>query len=138
MAEKSKGLAKAQEIYTNRAQRAKELSAQGKKIAGYPCVYVPLEMLTALDLVPYRVYADIKEPVTEADQALPTSFCPIMRSCLDCALKKKEDFLDGFIATHSCDPQEKTMRVWESYVDYGYFHFLDIPGNVREEVCGMF
>jgi len=138
MAEKSKGLAKAQDIYTNRAQRAKELSAQGKKIAGYPCVYVPLEMLTALDLVPYRVYADIKEPVTEADQALPTSFCPIMRSCLDCALKKKEDFLDGFIATHSCDPQEKTMRVWESYVDYGYFHFLDIPGNVREEVYDYF
>jgi benzoyl-CoA reductase/2-hydroxyglutaryl-CoA dehydratase subunit BcrC/BadD/HgdB len=120
------------------SKRVKELKAQGKKIIGYPCVYVPIEMLSALDLVPYRVYPDIKEPVTEADQALPTSFCPIMRSCLDCAMKKKEDFLNGFIAAHSCDPQEKTMRVWESYVDYGYFHFMDIPGNVRSEVYDYF
>jgi benzoyl-CoA reductase subunit C len=138
MADKSSGLARAKEICNNRAKRAKELKARGKKIVGYPCVYVPLEMLTALNLVPYRVYADIQEPITESDRALPTSFCPIMRSCLDCALKKKEDFIDGFIATHSCDPQEKTMRVWESYVDYGYFHFLDIPGNVRTEVYDYF
>ncbi|MBM3154518.1 MAG: 2-hydroxyacyl-CoA dehydratase [Chloroflexi bacterium] len=138
MVEKSKGLSKAAEIYGDRPRRAKELKAQGKKIVGYPCVYVPLEMLTALDLVPYRTYANINESVTEADRALPASFCPIMRSCLDCALKGKEDFFDGFIAAHSCDPQEKTMRVWESYVNYGYFHFLDIPGSVRSEVYGYF
>ncbi|MBM4453226.1 MAG: 2-hydroxyacyl-CoA dehydratase [Chloroflexi bacterium] len=138
MVEKSKGLARAAEIYGDRPERTKELKAQGKKIVGYPCVYVPLEMLTALDMVPYRTYANINESVTEADRALPASFCPIMRSCLDCALKGKEDFLDGFIAAHSCDPQEKTMRVWESYVNYGYFHFLDIPGSVRSEVYGYF
>jgi len=138
MADKSKGLSKAAEIYNDRSKRVKELKSQDKKIVGYPCVYVPLEMLTALDLVPYRVYADIKEPVTEADRALPTSFCPIMRSCLDCALKHKDDFLDGFVAAHSCDPQEKTARVWESYVDYGYFHFLDIPGSIRSEVFDYF
>ncbi|MBM4452332.1 MAG: 2-hydroxyacyl-CoA dehydratase [Chloroflexi bacterium] len=138
MVEKSKGLARAAEIYGDRPKRTKELKAQGKKIVGYPCVYVPLEMLTAFDLVPYRTYANINESVTEADRALPASFCPIMRSCLDCALKGKEDFLDGFIAAHSCDPQEKTMRVWESYVNYGYFHFLDIPGSVRSEVYGYF
>jgi benzoyl-CoA reductase/2-hydroxyglutaryl-CoA dehydratase subunit BcrC/BadD/HgdB len=132
------GLARATEIYDDRSKRIKELKAQGKKIVGYPCVYVPLEMLTALDVVPYRTYASIKESVTEADRALPASFCPIMRSCLDCALKGKEDFLDGFIAAHSCDPQEKTMRVWESYVNYGYFHFLDIPGSVRSEVFDYF
>lgn len=138
MANISKGLAGATETYNDRSKRVKELKAQGKKIVGYPCVYVPLEMLTALDLVHYRTYADIKEPVTEADRALPTSFCPIMRSCLDCALKGKEDFIDGFIAAHSCDPQEKTMRVWESYVNYDYFHFLDIPGSVRSEVYDYF
>jgi benzoyl-CoA reductase subunit C len=135
---KSQGLSQAKEIYRNRPQRAKELKASGKKIIGYPCIYVPLEMLTALDLVPYRTCGDIKEPVTEADRALPTSFCPIMRTCLDCALKGKNDFLDGMVTVHSSDPQEKTARVWESYTNYHYFHFIDMLSTVRPEALEYF
>ncbi|MGA8848603.1 MAG: 2-hydroxyacyl-CoA dehydratase family protein [Dehalococcoidia bacterium] len=138
MSDKNKGLSKAQAIYLNRSQRARELKAAGKKIIGYPCVYVPLEMLTALDLVPYRTCGDIKEPVTEADRALPHSFCPIMRNCLDCALKNKNDFLDGMVTIHSSDPQEKTARVWESYTNYPYFHFIDMPITVRPEALEYF
>ena len=138
MSSKNKGLSKAQEIYLNRSQRARELKATGKKIIGYPCVYVPLEMLTALDLVPYQTCGDIKEPVTEADRALPSAFCPIMRNCLDCALKNKNDFLDGMVTIHSCDPQEKTARVWESYTNYPYFHFIDMPVTVRPEALEYF
>jgi len=138
MSDKDKGLSKAQKIYLNSSQRARELKTAGKKIIGYPCVYVPLEMLTALDLVSYQTCGDIKEPVTEADRALPHSFCPIMRTCLDCALKGKNDFLDGMVAIHSCDPQEKTARVWESYTSYPYFHFIDMPITVRPEALEYF
>jgi benzoyl-CoA reductase subunit C len=138
MSDKNKGLSKAQEIYLNRSQRIKELKEAGKKIMGYPCVYVPLEMLTALDLVPYQTCGNIKEPVTEADRALPSSFCPVMRSCLDCALKNKNDFLDGMVTVHSSDPQEKTARVWESYTNYPYFHFIDMPITVRPEALEYF
>jgi len=138
MADKSKGLSKASEIYQNRSHRVKELKGGGKKIIGYPCMYVPLEIITALDLVPYRTYGDIREPVTEADRALPTAFCPIMRTCLDCALKAKDDFLDGMVAIHSCDPQDKTTRIWESYVRYPYFHLIDMPGTLRTESLEYF
>ena len=133
MSDKNKGLNKAHEIYLDSSRRARELKAAGKKIIGYPCVYVPLEMLTALDLVPYRTCADMKEPITEADRALPHSFCPVMRNYLDCALKGKNDFLDGMVTVHSCDPQEKTARVWESYTNYPYFHFIDMPITIRPE-----
>jgi len=138
MSDKNKGLDKAREIYLDSSRRAKELKAAGKKIIGYPCAYVPLEMLTALDLVPYRTCGDMKEPVTEADRALPHSFCPVMRNCLDCALKGKNDFLDGMVAIHSCDPQEKTARIWESYTHYPYFHFIDMPITVRPEALEYF
>jgi len=138
MLDKSEGLSKASEIYQNRSHRVKELKAEGKKIIGYPCMYVPLEIITALDLAPYRTYGDIREPVTEADRALPTAFCPIMRTCLDCALKAKDDFLDGMVAIHSCDPQDKTTRIWESYVRYPYFHLIDMPGTLRTESLEYF
>ena len=121
MTDKSTGLTRAAGIYQNRSSRVKELKAQGKRIIGYPCAYVPLEMLTALNLVPYRTYGSIKEPITEADRTLPASFCPFIRSCFDCALKGKEGFLDGMVVAHSCDPQEKTARLWESYVHYPFF-----------------
>ena len=138
MSDKNKGLNKARQIYSNRSQRVRELKAAGKKIIGYPCVYVPLEMLTAFGLVPYQTCGDIKEAVTEADRALPRSFCPIMRNCLDCALKNKNDFLDGMVTIHSSDPQEKTARVWESYTNYPYFHFIDMPITVRPEALEYF
>jgi len=143
MPSKNKGgchasLARARELYVNRSERARELKEEGKRIIGYPCVYVPLEMLTALDLVPYRTCGDMREPVTEADRALPGSFCPIMRTCLDCALKGKNDFLDGVVTIHSSDPQEKTARVWESYTSYPYFHFIDMPSTVRPEALAYF
>ncbi len=138
MSDKNEGLNRAREVYLDSSRRARELKAAGKKIIGYPCVYVPLEMLTALDLVPYRTCADIKEPVTEADKALPHSFCPIMRSCLDCALKGRNDFVDGMVAIHSSDPQEKTARIWESYIRHPYFHFIDMPITVRPEALEYF
>ncbi len=138
MPDKTKGLKKAREIYLNRSQRVRELKAAGKRIIGYPCVYVPLEMLTALDLIPYRTCGNIREPVTEADKALPSSFCPLMRTCLDCALKGKNDFLDGMATIHSSDPQEKTSRVWQSYTNYSYYHFIDMPITVRPEALEYF
>jgi len=138
MSGKNQGLGKAQEIYLNRSQRVRELKAAGKKIVGYPCAYVPLEILTALDIVPYQTCGDMREPVTEADRALPHSFCPVMRNYLDCALKGKNDFLDGMVTAHSCDPQEKTARVWESYTHYPYFHFIDVPITIRPETLEYF
>jgi benzoyl-CoA reductase subunit C len=132
------GLSQAREIYSNRPQRARELKAAGKKIIGYPCAYVPLEMLTALDLVPYRLYGSISEPITEADRALPTSFCPFIRSCLDRALKGKDKFLDGLVTAHSCDPQHRTAHVWESCVKYSYTHFIDMPGTIRADSLEYF
>lgn len=128
----------AREVYRDRSRRARQLKAEGRRVIGYPCVYVPVELLTAFDLVPYRVYGNIREPVTEADRALPTSFCSIMRGCFDCALKGTDDLLDGVVVAHSCDPQEKTARLWESFITYPFFHFMDIPGSVRPEAVEYF
>jgi len=138
MSDKNKGLSRAREIYLNRSQRARELKAAGRRIIGYPCVYVPVEMLTALDIVPFQTCGEMKEPISEASRVLPSSFCPVMRSCLDCALKGKHDFLDGMATIHSSDPQEKTARIWQSYTNYPYFHFIDMPITVRPEALEYF
>ena len=127
MTGENKGLTKAKEIYQARSRRAKELKAGGKKIVGYNCIYAPLEMMAALDLEPYGLFGDMKEPTSKADRGLPTAFCPIMRSLLDLGLKGRYDFLDGMVMPHSCDAIEKTAHVWQCLIPAPYFHFLDIP-----------
>jgi len=123
----TEGLSRAKEIYQNRGQRAKELKKEGKKLIGYLDIYPVLEMLTALDLVPYRILGDMNEPITEADACLPTVVCPFLRSSMDLALKGKFDFLDGAAFAHTCEVAEKMAHIWRIYLDPPYLHFIDTP-----------
>lgn len=134
----SKGLARAREIYQKRDSRAKELRKEGRRIVGYFCCYPPLEMITALDLIPYRILGDMSEPITEADKCLPTIICPFVRSCLDIGLKGRYDFLDGVVGVHACDTIQNVHAIWRYYLKPPYSHFLDIPHVVHQTSLKFF
>ncbi|MFC1981309.1 2-hydroxyacyl-CoA dehydratase subunit D [Chloroflexota bacterium] len=123
----NQGLKGAREIYQDRTGRVKELKAEGKKIVGYIHIYPVLEMLTALDLVPFAILGDMDEPITKADACLPTVVCPYLRSALDLGLKGKYDFLDGTVMAHPCEVAEKMAHIWRIYLDPPYFHYIDTP-----------
>ena len=129
--EGSRGLAKVREIYQDRTHRVKELKAGGRKVMGYFCIYPVLEMMSALDLVPYRILGDMREPITKADASFPVVVCPFVRSCLELGLKGKYDFLDGVVFAHGCDVGEKLARVWHVYLNFPYFYFLDTPHTIH-------
>ena len=123
----SQGLSRVNELYQDRAQRAKELKAEGKKIIGYLDMFPVVEMLTALDLVPYRILGDMNEPITEADKCLPAVVCPSLRSIMDLGLKGRYDFLDGAVFAHPCEVGEKVAHIWRIYLDPPYLHYIDTP-----------
>jgi len=131
-------LSEINESYRSRMKKAWNMKSLGYKIIGYQCALIPIEIISAFDIVPYKICSDIKEPITEADRFLATASCPIMRSCLDCTLKGRNEFLDGLVATHSSDPGEKAARTFGAYTDYPYFHFIDMPGTVRPEAITYF
>ena len=128
----SKGLTRVGEIYHDRTHRVKELKAEGKKVMGYWCIYPVLEMMTALDVVPFRIFGDMREPITKADACLPAVICPFIRSFMDLGLKGKYDFLDGVVMAHVCDVAEKTAHIWHIYLNPLYFHFIDTPHTVHK------
>ena len=125
------GLSRAVAIYKDRALRATELKAEGKKVIGYICAHPVLEILTALKIVPFRIFGDINEPISKADSCLPTTVCPFIRSALDLGLKNRYQFLDGVAFAHSCDVVEKTAHIWNIYLKPAYFHFTDTPHGVH-------
>jgi benzoyl-CoA reductase/2-hydroxyglutaryl-CoA dehydratase subunit BcrC/BadD/HgdB len=104
-----------------------ELKSEGQKVIGYLDIYPVVEMLTALDLVPFRILGDIREPITRADTCLPTVVCPFLRSVMDLGLKGRYGFLDGVVMAHSCEVAEKTAHIWRTYLDPPYAHFIDTP-----------
>ena len=126
------GLNRAREIYQDRTRRAKELRAEGKKVIGYLDIFPVLEMLTALDLLPYRLLGDMSEPVTRADTCLPTVVCPFLRSVMDLGLKGRYDFLDGVVMAHGCEVGEKIAHIWRIYLHPSYAHFIDTPHTTHE------
>ena len=131
-------LVKARDIYQNRDRRARELKAGGQKVIGYLCAYVPVEIITALDMLPYRVLGAPREPITEADAHLQTVLCPFVRSCFDQSLKGKYDFLDGFVSIHACDTVYSAVQFWTYYVKTPYDHFIDMPHTTHKASIEFF
>ncbi len=129
----SQGLARAQEIYRNRDQRVKELKAEGKKVFGYLCIYPVLEMMTALDIVPYRMLGDVREPITTADAYMRTTVCPFLRNLTDLTLKGRHDFLDGMVFAHTCEAGAGMCTLWRNITETPYTHFIDTPATIYEE-----
>ncbi|MBI5014969.1 MAG: 2-hydroxyacyl-CoA dehydratase [Deltaproteobacteria bacterium] len=132
------GLARARAVLADRTKVARDAQQKGTRVLGYLSVQVPLEILTAFDIAPFRIFGDIREPVTEADRGLPSAFCPYLRSVLDLALKGRFGFLDGFVGSHACDAQEKTVRILPSLVEFPYTHYLDMPANIHESSIEYF
>ncbi|MFC2036307.1 2-hydroxyacyl-CoA dehydratase, partial [Chloroflexota bacterium] len=128
----SQGLTRAKQIYQERDKRVKELRSEGKKVMGYLCLYPVPEIMTALDLVPYRIFGDIRETITNADTYLATAVCPFLRSCLDLGLKGKYDFLDGVISARICDLGSGMGNYWNRYINIPYHYYIDTPQSVDE------
>jgi benzoyl-CoA reductase subunit C len=126
------GLAKVGEIYRDRTRRVLELQREGKKVFGYLCIYPVLEMLHAFDIVPFRLFGDINEPVTRANSYLPAVVCPFLRSYLDLGLKGKYSFLDGIITSHICDVGAGVPAIWNYAIRTPYTYHIDTPHTLRE------
>ena len=118
---------KIEDIYNNRGSRARSLRDEGRKVIGYFCCFVPDEIITALDLVPYRIQGSPTEPIDEADALLEPMACPFARSCFNMALKDEYDFLDGFVAPHSCDTIERLYHIWHTNKPSPFNHLINVP-----------
>jgi bcr-type benzoyl-CoA reductase subunit C len=116
-----------EKYYQDYGLRARELKKEGKKLIGYICSLVPLEIITAAGCIPFRVRGDIREPITKGDTLLETIVCPYYRSCFDLSVKQKYDFLSGMVIPHGCDSMVRSFSAWSYSLPVSYFHFVNIP-----------
>jgi bcr-type benzoyl-CoA reductase subunit C len=124
--------------YKDYGLRAKALKDEGKKLIGYVCSFVPLEIITASGCIPFRVRGNIHEPITTGDTLLETIVCPYYRSCFDLSVKQKYDFLSGMVIPHGCDSMVRSYSVWSYSLPFSYFHFVNIPSVCDESSFEFF
>ncbi|MFO7963266.1 MAG: 2-hydroxyacyl-CoA dehydratase family protein [Desulfobacterales bacterium] len=133
-----RGLAGANRLYSDRTLRIRELKRSGRRVMGYLCIYPVVEMMTAVDLVPFRLFGNMREPVTQADTYLPTVVCPFLRSLLDIGLKGKYDFLDGVTFVHTCDVGAQFANNWKINVKTPFSFFIDMPHTTHAGALDYF
>ena len=132
------GLSIAEKYYREYGYRARELKKQGKKVIGYICAFVPLEMLSAAGVVPVRIKGNVREPITRADAEMETIICPLVRSCFDVAMKGRYSFLEGLVIPHACDSVCRTYDIWKSNLKLPFCHFLNVPHSTSEPSLKFF
>jgi len=116
-----------QNYYEDYGLRAKELKKEGKKLIGYVCSFVPLEIISASGCIPFRIRGSVYEPISKGDTLLETIVCPYYRSIFDLSVKGKYDFLSGLVIPHGCDSMVRSYSAWSYALPYSFFHFVNTP-----------
>jgi bzd-type benzoyl-CoA reductase N subunit len=88
---------------------------------------VPDEIIAAFDMVPYRIQGSQMIAIDEADAYIEPTACPFARSCFNLALRGEYDFLDGFVAPHSCDTIERMYHIWRHNKPASFNHYINVP-----------
>ena len=84
-------------ICQDRSQKVRQLKAEGKKIIGYLCCFAPVEIITAADMVPFRIVGEADEVSAPSDAFIEPIACSFTRICFALAMKNGYNFLDGFV-----------------------------------------
>ncbi len=93
-----------------------EWLADGKKVLGYYCTYIPDELLYAANLLPYRIRATGNTETNLADVYMVRFTCSFVRATFDMALRGIYDFLDGILICNSCDHSRRMFELFDLQV----------------------
>ncbi|MBY9009873.1 MAG: 2-hydroxyacyl-CoA dehydratase [Candidatus Lokiarchaeota archaeon] len=87
--------------------------ADGKKVLGYYCTYIPDELLHAANLLPFRMRATGNTETNLADVYMVRFTCSFVRATFDMALRGIYDFLDGILICNSCDHSRRMFELFD-------------------------
>ncbi len=102
-------------------QRQKEISAakqSGKKVIGYFCNFVPVELILAADAIPVRVSSGWYDASKIGDRVVPVEVCPMVRSTIGAKMIGLSPYLelsDALLSVLTCDGMTKLSEILSDY-----------------------
>lgn len=109
-----------------------------KKVIGYFCSYVPVELLTAAGILPLRLRGTGSQDSATADALLSSRICTYVRHTMSLALDGKYEFLEGVICLNTCDHVRRAFDIWRHKTNVKFQGFISLPRNARESLYPYF
>ncbi len=91
---------------------------------GYMCEFVPIELITAAGATPFRMCTGTQETTFRAEEYLPQSFCPLVKSTMG-FFREDADF-DLVVIPATCDGRR---HLGELFGDDVRVHVMDVPAT---------
>ncbi len=99
-------------LWRKRIAELKRLKGQGKKVVGYFCQYVPVELIFAAGAIPVRLAGGDYPTSVRGERFLRADACPFCKSCLG---KFETDPLyqltDALVFVNTCDMMRRLPEV---------------------------
>lgn len=127
------------EVVTSISNRyVRKWKEEGKKVIGYPCTYVPAEIISAAGMLPFRMRAVEIETTSIGDSYFGPVVCSFPKGLLQMAGEGKYSFLDGALVCNGCDTMRRLDECWRKANDDirgilpSFFHHFASPHKVTE------
>jgi benzoyl-CoA reductase/2-hydroxyglutaryl-CoA dehydratase subunit BcrC/BadD/HgdB len=123
------------EVHGLRIQELVDARAAGKIVVGSFCVFVPEELVLAVDGVNVGLCAGADFGVEHAERYLPRNTCALIKSFFGFSLEKVCPYLEScdlVVGENTCDGKKKAYETFKDMVT-GEFMALDMPNTKSEE-----
>jgi benzoyl-CoA reductase/2-hydroxyglutaryl-CoA dehydratase subunit BcrC/BadD/HgdB len=115
------------EVHGLRIKELQEAKAQGKKIIGTFCVFVPEEIVLAAGAIQVGLCAGAEAGKEAAEKVLPRNTCALIKSFVGFKLSKLCPYIEScdlVVGETTCDGKKKA---YEIFADYAPVYVMEIP-----------
>ena len=115
------------EVHGLRIKEIQEAKAQGRKVIGTFCVFVPEELVLAADAVCVGLCAGAEIGKEAAEKILPRNTCALIKSFVGFKLNRLCPFIEScdlVVGETTCDGKKKAYEIFN---DYAPVYVMEIP-----------
>lgn len=122
------------EIHGLRIKELVEAKAAGRKVFGSFCVFVPEELVLAIDGILIGLCAGAEFAPAEAEKLLPRNTCALIKGAFGFAIARVCPYLeaaDVIVGENTCDGKKKSYEIFRNLVKDLYV--MDLPQVKSDE-----
>lgn len=116
------------EIHGLRVKELMDAKKEGRKVVGTFCVFVPEEIVLALNAISVGLCAGAELGFEAAEEYIPRNTCSLIKSAFGFKLAKVCPYIeasDMIVGENTCDGKKKAYESYGQIVDN--LHIMDIP-----------
>lgn len=125
------------EVHGLRVQELNDHKAQGGKVLGTFCVFVPDEVILAANAISVGLCAGSQFWVEDGEKLLPRNLCPLIKAAVGAKVSGTCPYFqscDMIVGETTCDGKKKA---WEILNEYVPVHVMDLPQMKRNKDYNM-